>query len=57
MNINTDSIIRVAKIVSCDSPIVAFEVSGRTPDIRTRHELEAFLDRLKDEVLDSFRME
>lgn len=48
--------IRVARVVSLGGGS-AFEVSGRTPEVRTKVELEKFLEELRDTILGSFRLD
>ena len=36
---------------------VELEVSGRTPEVRTKVELEKFLEELRDTILGSFRLD
>ncbi len=58
MNCNcaVENEIRVARVVSLGGGS-AFEVSGRTPEVRTKVELEKFLEELKNTVLSSFRLD
>lgn len=48
--------IRVARVVSLGGGS-SFEVSGRTPEVRTKVELEKFLEELRDTILGSFRLD
>ena len=46
--------IRVTKLVYPDKS-VAFEIAGRSAAVSSRHELEAFLSRVVEETMDTFR--
>lgn len=48
--------IRVAKVVYPDHK-VSFEIVGRSPNVQSRQELEAFLDDVARQVLGSFRFD
>ena len=48
--------IRVTKLVYPDKS-VAFEIAGRSAAVSSRQELEAFLSRVVDETMDTFRFD
>ena len=57
-NYAVENEIKVSRVVTYgDSDSVCFEVSGRTPKVRTKVELETFLEELRDTILGSFRLD